>query len=549
MEPNLAELDELRPTDLRAEVARRIAEPRRPLPQPGGTVKRLMAGVVAVAVFAAAAVFAWAAFNGGEDVVPATDPWAWAPEGWTELPSLPDDPGGEAWVWAGDRLLAWGGCIDGDADVCAPSSEGWSFDPVARAWERMPDAPLGGASAPAVWTGQRAVFLGLGDTGRSAQAFDPVAGTWEGIEDAPVDLAGSSVVVWTGREVIAWAGNHGAAFDPSLGSWRRIADAPTEMTLASGAWSGRELFVIGALLDRRNRSASPTAEGLAYDPVADSWRSLPPSALWSGAVSASWVDGRLVAWDYDLQAQTLDPSVGAWSEPATIPLSFSECYNDSATIGGVVFGWYCGDAALYDPAHDAWTALRGGPLEDTVYSEAYERSIDVWRFAQLVPSGEVLVLPLTGLTLTETGEACYGCEGSPLSYWVYRPPSVVDPGSSAPLPGRAAARAVVDDFMIARVDGAEGRIVWVATAAALEMFGTIVPEPLYAGRQYRVDDLRSVGGGVFEAHVTLILNGPVGDDLGLEEVQEVLVIGPGESAGGVVDAPYVVTSVRPADRS
>ena len=107
------------------------------------------------------------------------------------------------------------------------------------------------------------------------------------------------------------------------------------------------------------------------------------------------------------------------------------------------------------------------------------------------------------------------------------------------------AREIVDEFMIARVDGAEGRIVWVATAAALEMFGTVVPEPLYAGWQYRVDDVRSVGGGVFEARVTLVVSGPLGDALGIEEAQEVLVVGPGRSAGGV-DEPLVVTAVRPA---
>ena len=42
-------------------------------------------------------------------------------------------------------------------------------------------------------------------------------------------------------------------------------------------------------------------------------------------------------------------------------------------------------------------------------------------FATLVPAGEVLFLSAEGLTVTTGGEPCFGCAGSPTSFWSYRP--------------------------------------------------------------------------------------------------------------------------------
>ncbi len=187
MRESFSALDTLRPSDLRAEVARRMEQPLRPLPDANGAGRRLIAAAVAAAVFAGAALFAWTMWGRVSEPTPApaTDPWGWAPDGWTALPAPPVAPGGEAWLWAGDRLLAWGGCAEGDVDACVPSPDGWSFDPAAHRWEPMPRAPLDGAYATAVWTGREAFFLGLGERGRGGQAFDPATGSWREIRGRP----------------------------------------------------------------------------------------------------------------------------------------------------------------------------------------------------------------------------------------------------------------------------------------------------------------------------------------------------------------------------
>jgi len=104
-----------------------------------------------------------------------------------------------------------------------------------------------------------------------------------------------------------------------------------------------------------------------------------------------------------------------------MPLEFSECYPDSEVVGGGVFGFYCGHAVLYDPETSKWTEIHGGPLEDEL--ESGDASYQLWRFAELASSGDTLYVLAEGITLSDDGEVCYGCPGSPSSFWSYRPGS------------------------------------------------------------------------------------------------------------------------------
>jgi hypothetical protein len=129
----------------------------------------------------------------------------------------------------------------------------------------------------------------------------------------------------------------------------------------------------------------------------------------------------MVAWDYEVHSQEYDRVQDSWSAPIEMPLEFSECYPDSAVVGGRVFGFFCGNAALYDPATHTWTEAHGGPLEDEVKSESYGRSIKLWQSAQLASTGDSMYMLAEGITVDDSGEACYGCPGSEHSFWVYRP--------------------------------------------------------------------------------------------------------------------------------
>ena len=127
--------------------------------------------------------------------------------------------------------------------------------------------------------------------------------------------------------------------------------------------------------------------------------------------------------DYAAKSQEYDPARDRWSAPLHMPFPGSECYPDSTVVASRLFAWFCGKAALFDDATSTWRRINGGPLDETIYSEAYKSDLQLWRFADLVQAGPVVVMPMEGITLNNKGIACYGCSGSPTSLWVYRPPT------------------------------------------------------------------------------------------------------------------------------
>ncbi|MBI2237769.1 MAG: hypothetical protein HYU54_04485 [Actinobacteria bacterium] len=479
------------------------------------------------------------------------DAWSDLSEGWTEVPLPPDVRDGAAFAWTGSELLAWGGCDPAAEDDCDRTADGFAFDPATRTWGSLPEAPVAGAYAHGVWTGNEAIFLGLADEERlDGQAYDPATGTWRTIAPAPLRPRWGGVRVWTGSELIVWGGGqrggpapqNGAAYNPATDTWRRIAEAPHGLNLASGMWTGTEMLVFGSLLNGKNWADTPTSEGAAYDPTTDAWRELPPSALSPQATSAVWVGDRMVAWDYEVHSQEYDPVRDAWSAPVKMPLAFSECYPDSVVVRDLIFAFFCGRAALYDVRTHAWLEIHGGMLEEEIWSDAYQRSLKLWRFADVVPAGDAVLLPAEGLTLNRKGTACYGCSGAPVSFWAYKPPTSVALQVPVERPAsRHAVRGVAADFMYARTSGSEGLISWLVTARAAAMFGDEtgrVAEPLFTGKWYRIVGVRSVEGrpGIFAVRVRLQLQGGA-------RLNETLIVGPGRSVGGE-RLPLVVIGVR-----
>ncbi|MGH2594529.1 MAG: Kelch repeat-containing protein [Actinomycetota bacterium] len=405
-----------------------LGEPRR---------HRLVAALVAVVVFSAAGVFTLRAFEPVRDAARAHvraatgpgDPWAGYAEGWTELPPPPKVPQGAAFVWTGSALLLWGGY---DGSNSSMTSAGYSFDPSTNAWQTLPQAPVAVANARPVWTGHEAIFWGGNDSERNrldGVAYDPVSETWRMLPPAPLDPAWGGVTVWTGSELIVWGGGDpgnatntsGAAYDPSTDVWHLIADAPIGLNLASGVWSGTEMIVFGSLLDHRNVAATDHALGEAYDPKTDAWRVLAPSELSPQASSSVWLDGGMFSWDYETHGAWYDPGTDTWGDVQKLPIEPSECYPDSVTVGPMIFAWFCGEVATYDTTTQDWRDVTGGMTTSTI--EANGQSYILYRFASLAAAGDVVALAGEGITVTDAGEPCYGCPGSPSAFWIYRPPS------------------------------------------------------------------------------------------------------------------------------
>ncbi len=435
LERELRQLDRVAAPDLTSRVERAILEPAPPARPPLGlsSARRVAVAAVAFAVFGAAGAFALRAFErttaaASTHTSEVTDPLGSIPIGWTELPTAPATLPGAADLWTGSELLVWGGSHARSQDY-TPSAEGFSFDPVARAWTSVPPAPLPGSDALAAWTGTEAIFVGVGDDPATLQgeAFDPETRTWRVLPPSPLTPRTGAVVVWTGSEVIVWGGGdrgdpsnqNGAAYDPTADSWRRIAEAPLGLNQADGFWTGTRMIVFGSLLDERNVADTRHAVGASYDPASDSWEEIAPSQLSSQASAAVWVDRRMVAFDYGWRSDAYDPATDSWTPLGDLAFTSGECYPDGAVLAGKVFAFGCGEAASLSPGDRTWVPIDNGMTDATV--DGYDRPLQLWRFATLVPAGDVLFLDAQGLTVSASHIPCYGCPGSPTSFWAYRP--------------------------------------------------------------------------------------------------------------------------------
>ena len=285
------------------------------------------------------------------------------PQGWTRLAPPPFHRASAAAVWTGSGLVLWGGDTQADARHHA---DGAVWDPETNSWTVLPEAPIVGRSQPsAAWTGEELLVWGgvangpLGD----GAAFDPVQERWRELPPAPLSPRVPAVGVWSGTEFLVWGdesrqerARDGAAYDPAEDRWRTIAPAPEALNLATGVWTGRELVVVGAALDDSNLADTRTAGTLAYDPEQDRWRTLPAPPLSPQASSAALTsEGDVLAWDYELRAASWTGS--AWREEEELPLSFSECYPESASLPNGVVAWYCGSGAFFEASSRDWIAL------------------------------------------------------------------------------------------------------------------------------------------------------------------------------------------------
>lgn len=377
--------DEIEPRDLWSEARRRVAAgevPPRALEWPPGTGRRLVAVAVAFAVFATAALFAWDLSH--PDLRPdpkpmhAVDLAAELPVGWSKLTAPPEVRRGAATVWTGSQLLIWGGYVyEGGFGEGPVSHEGIVFDGGSLRWERMTSGPLSARSDSAAgWTGDEFLIWGgrtrddccaNSDTNTflsDGAAYDPVARTWRRLPDAPIE-ARAPLSVWTGHELIVWGSSdrnrryrNGAAYDPTSNTWHRIADGPIDLTDAVALWSGEEMIVFGAALHGGNQAETETAIGAAYSPKTDSWRELPPSiATDPNANTAAWAGDRVIAVDYDNDAEMFQPGSDTWQTIGPMPLHEGEDVPRAAYLEGWVLVSFFGQVAAFSTESQEWTDL------------------------------------------------------------------------------------------------------------------------------------------------------------------------------------------------
>jgi hypothetical protein len=161
-----------------------------------------------------------------------------------------------------------------------------------------------------------------------------------------------------------------------------IAEGPIELTDAVGVWTGTEMIVFGAALHGGNFPETPTAIRAAYSPASDTWRQLPQSDIDPNANTASWLEDRLIAWDYSEHTRAYSPEADEWSSLSGPPVDACEDVPASVTAEGFVFGQLCGEFVVMVPGEDRWHNVTRrdlrfwpaefSPVEDLVFVLGFE---------------------------------------------------------------------------------------------------------------------------------------------------------------------------------
>jgi N-acetylneuraminic acid mutarotase len=321
---------------------------------------------------------------------------------WRVLAPAPLSPrSGAAAVWAGTRMLVWGGAGTqrvGNGIAFIGLADGAAYVPRLDRWTRIAPAPLPGMFAPvAVWTGTRMLVWGTADATTAGAAYDPATDTWQPIAPAPLSARSAAIGVWTGSELLVWGGwargtnatpsggvVDGAAYDPATNTWRRLPDAPLRAASAqTAAWTGSALVAFTFSEDR-----DPVCVGATYNPVANSWRRLAAcpfdqllnaqgaKAVWTGneVLLVQHPDDVLTpqtqrAWRRPVYA-AYNPATDTWRRPAAKPASVN---------AGMQFVWtgrklllvnadnsenaaLARKGATYDPSQDRWRSLPDAPF-------------------------------------------------------------------------------------------------------------------------------------------------------------------------------------------
>lgn len=220
-----------------------------------------------------------------------------------------------------------------------PVDEAALGDPIAGEWLPLED-PIGAddSHATLLWTGEELVGVYPEDGGS-----DVAIQVWDR-DLATVRLAAPSgqvwrafpTIVWTGDEVLVIGGSNGPgiddpvlAYDPAADSWRTLSPPPGYDRFPvrgtsvgdDGIWNGEEVLF--------------TSDGLAFDPAADRWRAIASSP-------------------YERALAVTGTSAGAFHWGSCPPGTDDDCEANAAAVGR---------GAVYDASSDSWTSIGpdGGP--------------------------------------------------------------------------------------------------------------------------------------------------------------------------------------------
>ncbi|MGH9012489.1 MAG: hypothetical protein ACRDZ1_00880 [Acidimicrobiia bacterium] len=154
---------------------------------------------------------------------------------------------------------------------------------------------------------------------------------------------------------------NGAAYDPDANTWRTVPPAPEAITEGVVRWTGSELLVFGSLRTDYPKARSPIitdARAALYDPATDHWRLLPASGIGGVAPVAAVTGDQIVAIDPGLEPRRYDLGDTDWHYAGSgLDRDYRECYLTlSAAVDEVLLS-QCGYFWSFDTKAQRWAPV------------------------------------------------------------------------------------------------------------------------------------------------------------------------------------------------
>ena len=241
--------------------------------------------------------------NTGGRYNPSTDTWVALPTS-----GAPDPRWEHTAVWTGTEMIVWGG-----ASACCFTfvNTGGRYNPSTDSWvaTTITGAPDPRWEHTAVWTGtEMIVWGGANQNGyvylNTGGRYNPSTDSWVVTTTigAP-DPRAFQTAVWTGTEMIVWAGyggnyfNTGGKYNPSTDTWisTTTTGAPGTRAVHTAVWTGTEMIVWGGQTDINPVSLNT---GGKYDPITDTWVATTTTGAPTGRAfhSAVWTGTQMIIW-------------------------------------------------------------------------------------------------------------------------------------------------------------------------------------------------------------------------------------------------------------
>ncbi len=308
---------------------------------------------------------------------PASD--TWAP---TTIAGAPEARTRHTAVWAGSRMIVWGGiAYDGGPHVFR---SGGRYDPSADAWTPTTEdgAPQARSDHTAVWTGQELVVwggYGGGPLLASGGRYDPATDSWRSTStDTAPSARSGHVAAWTGSRMVVWGGSQvggypdtGGRYDPVSDSWTPTysPNAPSPREFPTAVWTGTVMIVWGGVY-----AEEPLATGGRYDPLTDSWSPTTMTGVPGARVhhTAVWTGSRMIVWGGEPIRQPMenkggryDPILDAWQETTYVGAPEQRRFFTAVWTGSHMVIWgglgsiasppvTLDSGSRYDPVADSW---------------------------------------------------------------------------------------------------------------------------------------------------------------------------------------------------